>query len=198
MTCSNCNFLRGNPVLYIDTETLLTISIISDTDYTILEKLGVPGLDIAFYNPRSHYHTPRDTLEYTTPEAVQHMGQMVLAAVRAVDQADGILSKEHERKMVNFDILGRIMFANGFPAVNTVNILSLVFVPLIAAVWTFFTSEKNLKTVACRAGLVLYGLTTTSVAFILSALFVIAAAAIMIKINPKVIPIRPLPISLRD
>lgn len=114
------------------------------------------------------------------------MGQMILAAVRAVDQSDGILSQEHERKMVNFDILGRIMFAHGFTAVNIVNMLSLISIPLIGAVWTFFASGKNIKAVTRRTGLVVYGLVATLAALICSILFVAAAAAIMLKINPKV------------
>ncbi|CCF57033.1 hypothetical protein KAFR_0C00370 [Kazachstania africana CBS 2517] len=45
----------------------------SETDYKVYEEYGLIGWDIAFYKPRSLYHTTRDSIAYTSREALWHM-----------------------------------------------------------------------------------------------------------------------------
>ncbi|KAF9087588.1 hypothetical protein BGX29_000751 [Mortierella sp. GBA35] len=50
----------------------------SDTDYTIYTKHDIPGLDIAFYQRRSMYHS---TTDYLPIQSLHHMGSNVQATI---------------------------------------------------------------------------------------------------------------------
>ncbi|KAI9249752.1 hypothetical protein BDA99DRAFT_445450 [Phascolomyces articulosus] len=160
----------------------------SDTDYTILEAAGVPGMDIAFYAPRSHYHTPLDNLENVTPDALQHMGQMVLATLQAIDKTDGFFDEEPETQLVYYDVLGKIMFAYNFTTHGIGNMIALVLTPLLALVWTVFavTGNGKISHLARRTGVVLLGFIATLFAFVVTVLFVGVASAALYKMNPLV------------
>ncbi|KAJ2785492.1 hypothetical protein GGI15_001886 [Coemansia interrupta] len=57
----------------------------SDTDYSVYTtRYGVPGLDMAFTDGRSLYHTARDAAPAATAASVRSMGDAVLAAARAI------------------------------------------------------------------------------------------------------------------
>ncbi|KAJ2398462.1 hypothetical protein GGI05_000054 [Coemansia sp. RSA 2603] len=57
----------------------------SDTDYSVYTaQYGVPGLDMAFTDGRSLYHTARDAAGAVTEASVRSMGDATLAAVRAI------------------------------------------------------------------------------------------------------------------
>ncbi|KAI7862925.1 hypothetical protein BDF14DRAFT_1734961 [Spinellus fusiger] len=114
----------------------------SDTDYTVFTANGVPGLDLSFYTPRAYYHTSRDDLVHTTPNALQHMGQMALSTLRSID----VQENEHDplspdnAKIENFifyDILGRVMLAYSFTTAQAVNVAGLLIVPLLAILASF-------------------------------------------------------------
>lgn len=51
---------------------------ISDTDYTIYTQHDIPGLDIAFYQRRSMYHS---TTDYLPIQSLHHMGSNVQATI---------------------------------------------------------------------------------------------------------------------
>ncbi|KAI9492346.1 hypothetical protein BDB00DRAFT_765537 [Zychaea mexicana] len=160
----------------------------SDTDYSILEAAGVPGMDIAFYAPRSHYHTPRDRLEYTPApaESVQHMGQMVLATVQAIDRTDDFFDEEPETKLLYYDVLGKIMFAYDFVTHGTSNFLALFFTPAWAIAWTLISSDKNVGHLKKRVGVLVQGAIATLVGFVFTVMFVGIASAGLLNLNPMV------------
>jgi hypothetical protein len=46
----------------------------SETDYKVFyETLGIRGLDVAFWWPRSRYHTAEDDVPHTSKESLWHM-----------------------------------------------------------------------------------------------------------------------------
>ena len=161
----------------------------SDTDYTTLEAAGLPGMDIAFYAPRSHYHTPLDHLNYTTPSAVQHMGQMVLATLQAIDKTDGFFDEDQESQLVYYDVLGKIMFAYNFDIHGLGNGIALVLTPLLALVWTLLSQQTHVTStgyLAKRVTVVIQGFVATLFAFFVTVLFVGISAFTLLKMNPMV------------
>ncbi|HEY9421918.1 MAG TPA: M28 family peptidase, partial [Thermoanaerobaculia bacterium] len=74
----------------------------NDTDLTIFKRRGVPGLNFAYIENPTHYHTPLDNLENASPASLQHHGDNALAAVRGLVETD--LSRPLEGKSVFFDL----------------------------------------------------------------------------------------------
>ncbi|CAO3640157.1 unnamed protein product [Cunninghamella echinulata] len=134
LASSNAHYLHASP---FGNDLLKSRLIRSDTDYTTFTGHGKQGLDIAYYTPRSHYHTQRDDLAHTTPSSLQYMGQMALGFVREVDASDNILtpSTKPVEKFIYFDILGRWMLAYSFSTNQLINIFVLVSTPIISLIW---------------------------------------------------------------
>ncbi|OBZ88842.1 Vacuolar membrane protease [Choanephora cucurbitarum] len=180
---SSASFKHGSP-LGNDIFRLKLIK--SDTDYTIFTQHGVPGLDLAFYSPRSHYHTPRDDLVHTTPSALQHMGQMVLGAVKSIANSDDLLDTTSEQEpMVLYDILGRFMLAYSFKVYQFLNVLSLLVVPLTSFAVVWYKHQGATEALKQQAMTILYGSAAVFAALIISLVSVGLAAMAMTKINPS-------------
>ncbi|KAF9920727.1 hypothetical protein FBU30_009357 [Linnemannia zychae] len=111
----------------------------SDTDYSIFIQHGIPGLDIAFYQQRSMYHS---TTDYLPIQSLYHMGSNVQATITGLcnspylDQlaAEADISKNLPPlsfrelflgKSVFYDILGKYMFMTELWAFILANILLL-------------------------------------------------------------------------
>ncbi len=75
----------------------------NDTDLTVFLHRGVPGMNFAFIEHPSQYHTPLDSLADSMPGSLQHHGDNALAAVRGLAEAD--LSRSHPGSAVYFDLL---------------------------------------------------------------------------------------------
>ena len=60
----------------------------NNTDLTIYETAGIPGINFAFFEDFAHYHTPLDNLANLNPGSVQHQGDNALATVRAFADLD--------------------------------------------------------------------------------------------------------------
>lgn len=160
----------------------------SDTDYSIFTETGIPGLDIAFYAPRSHYHTPLDNLANTTPEALQHMGQLALAAVKGIANSDDMLDTPKEQEsFIYFDILGRFMFAYSMTTFQIINILALLAVPGLSIYMSMRDNQdKTLSEVLSeKFRLTAHGLLAVFSALILMILVTVIAVYGMSLINPS-------------
>ncbi|CAO3628802.1 unnamed protein product [Mucor hiemalis] len=167
----------------------------SDTDYTVFSRHGVPGLDISFYYPRSHYHTQRDDLAHTSPQSLQHMGQMALGSVLSIDGNENILKKAGAPEpIIYYDILGRVMLVYSFFTCQLINILSLVLVPFALFTWSWFhksssreSTDVNAKIASIKQNLVLIsqGFIATLVALAFMVIFVAFSAWILLLINPS-------------
>ncbi|KAI8094094.1 hypothetical protein BDF21DRAFT_375030 [Thamnidium elegans] len=182
---SSASFKHGSP---LGNDMFKADLIKSDTDYSVFTKNGVPGLDIAFYAPRSHYHTPRDNLAHTTPEALQYMGQLTLGAVKSIINSDDLLDTSSEQEsFIYYDILGRFMFAYSLTVYQFINCVALLFVPVVAIYMTISgKKEKSVsEAVKEKALLTVQGLFAAFAAFIIIILFTVLAVVTMGKVNPS-------------
>jgi len=76
----------------------------SDTDFSIFQRAGIPGLNFAAVGDGYAYHTPRDTPDRLTTRAITDMGTTALATVEALDRTD--LSQRSAQQAVYFDLAG--------------------------------------------------------------------------------------------
>ena len=75
----------------------------NNTDLTVYEAAGLPGINFAFFDEIAHYHTPLDNLDNLHPGSVQHQGDNALAAVRAFAGLD--LTNPSTGNRVSIDLL---------------------------------------------------------------------------------------------
>jgi peptidase M28-like protein len=75
----------------------------NDTDLTLFRRRGLPGLNFAFARGVTRYHTPRDDLAHLSAASLQHQGDHVLAAARAL--ADAELGPGRPRRVAFADVL---------------------------------------------------------------------------------------------
>lgn len=61
----------------------------SQTDYKVFVELGMRGLDVAFWEPRSRYHTIDDDVKHTTKESLWHMLGTSLQTLQAATSDTG-------------------------------------------------------------------------------------------------------------
>lgn len=85
----------------------------NDTDFTILARENIPGLNFAAIDDSYAYHTARDTADRLSPDALRTTGENVVAAAIALDDAD--ITGRSDREAVFFDIGGAS--AVSFPAI---------------------------------------------------------------------------------
>ena len=60
----------------------------NDTDFSILKRQGIPGLNFAAIDDSYAYHTTRDTPERLSPETVRSTGDVAVAVVTALEGVD--------------------------------------------------------------------------------------------------------------
>ncbi|KAI8975297.1 hypothetical protein BDF20DRAFT_836713 [Mycotypha africana] len=187
---SKARFVHASP---LGNDLLQAKLLKSDTDYTTFAKHGVPGLDFAFYYPRSHYHTQRDDLAHTTPHSLQHMGQMALATVLSIDSSSTLLPQSGEPEhIIYYDILGRFMLAYSFFTCQLLNILALTVVPVGLCVgfwWSHKTSVSDAqelkKLLKRQLRSVAQGFLATVVAVLFMIVLTALSAWVMLMINPS-------------
>ncbi len=60
----------------------------NDTDFSVAQRAGLPGIDFSFAGERNHYHSPLDTLENLSRVTLQHHGENVLPLTRELASMD--------------------------------------------------------------------------------------------------------------
>ena len=83
----------------------------NDTDFTILKRLGVPGLNFASILDGHAYHTARDTADRLSPFTIEQTGHNVVRVVEALDGMD--LTRRTLDQAVYSDVVGRTAFTVG-------------------------------------------------------------------------------------
>jgi hypothetical protein len=76
----------------------------NDTDFTILARQGIPGLNFAAIDDSYAYHTTRDTPERLSPAALRTTGENIVATATALDAMD--ITARDRWDSVFFDIGG--------------------------------------------------------------------------------------------
>ena len=114
----------------------------NDTDVTVFKKAGVAALNFGAIGDVWHYHTPLDDLAHVNPRTVQHHGDNLLAAARALQQ--GFHRTEHNATF--FDVLN--LFVVAWPEKATLWIAIASFVVLLAGL-----RGQSWRAIAIGAGL---------------------------------------------
>lgn len=102
----------------------------NDTDLTVFRDGPVPGVNFAFLEGVSDYHTPRDRLENLDPRSLQHHGENLLALLRE----PGPLPPEEAGTEIFFDLFGRVLVHG--PAAGAWILAGVGFLGLLARTLT--------------------------------------------------------------
>ncbi|KAI9288467.1 hypothetical protein BC943DRAFT_301581 [Umbelopsis sp. AD052] len=162
----------------------------SATDYTVYLGGGIPGIDLAFYALRSHYHTTRDTLEYTNPRSLQHMGDLALAATRGAANSAGIITSEQPeaKPFVYYDILGQFGLTYSLLTSQILNSLVLLALPTYLAYSAFQSHQSNTINTnkACGPAIKrsIIGFIIVTITFVVVLVFSLLVGLVLTKTNP--------------
>ncbi|CCE61468.1 hypothetical protein TPHA_0A03920 [Tetrapisispora phaffii CBS 4417] len=117
----------------------------SETDYKVYEENGLRGWDIAFYKPRDLYHTVKDSIEYTSKEALWHMLHTTLQLTKflALESINDIEAKHNLSPAVYFDVSGLKFFAMSSKNLVFWNYILLLVSPLTNICLLFIIRKKN-------------------------------------------------------
>ncbi|KIJ55609.1 hypothetical protein M422DRAFT_151554 [Sphaerobolus stellatus SS14] len=104
----------------------------SATDYSIYQDAGIKGLDLAFYQRRSLYHTKRDSVpSLDGPDALWIMMSSALSSGLALTK--DIPVKDDDEPAVYFDLFGEALVIFALKTLFIVNVVLLVIGPLLVA-----------------------------------------------------------------
>jgi hypothetical protein len=103
----------------------------NNTDLTLFKGREVDGLNFAYVENPTHYHTASDDLQSLAPASLQHHGDNAFGAVRNLAQAD--LASPPRGDAVFFDVLGWSVVR--WPQAWTLPIAILVLVMVLAVFW---------------------------------------------------------------
>jgi hypothetical protein len=101
----------------------------NDTDFTVFKK-SLPGLNFAYIDGITHYHTALDTVAAVDQRSLQHHGSTALALARHFGNLD--LQATRSRNSVYFDLLGlTVVHYSGALILPLTIITTLAFVALL-------------------------------------------------------------------
>lgn len=105
----------------------------SETDYKVYEQHGLRGWDIAFYKPRSLYHTIKDSIEYTSKEALWNMlhTSWQLAEFIANSDANNLGDEKILTPAVYFDLSSFYMISYSAQGLFWFNVIIIIVMPII-------------------------------------------------------------------
>ncbi|QIW95793.1 hypothetical protein AMS68_001311 [Peltaster fructicola] len=119
----------------------------SGTDYSVFtDDLDLRGLDVAFMEPRSRYHTNQDGAKDTSRDSLWHMLSAALSTTRAMDQHQGNwdpLSTSKSDAGVWFDLLGTGFAVFTLRTFSILSIISLIVGPLLLGLLVVFLIYLN-------------------------------------------------------
>lgn len=114
----------------------------SQTDYHVYEKSGLRGIDIAFYHPRSFYHTFKDSVKYTSKGSLWMMMSNVLNVLLDIAYSHDSYDSDLEYS-VYFDVLNMWFFSFSVNINFVFNVLLLVIVPTINIILFLVVYKRN-------------------------------------------------------
>ena len=110
----------------------------NNTDLTEALKRGYPGINFAFFGGLDAYHRPSDTVARLDPGSLQHIGDQVLAAARALATAPALPGRAPDQ--VYGDLLGGPILH--YPTVAGWALLALAIAGLAIAIVQAATEER--------------------------------------------------------
>ncbi|KAI5853308.1 hypothetical protein BZA05DRAFT_395592 [Tricharina praecox] len=123
----------------------------SQTDYKIFtEQLGMRGLDVAFWEPRSRYHTQDDDVKHSSKESLWHM---LGTSLQTLEAATSDTTRQFDRDSgppagightgVWFDLFGRTFAVLRIHTLFALTITLIVVPFVIMAITTYFLYTNN-------------------------------------------------------
>jgi hypothetical protein len=79
----------------------------NNTDLTVFKRAGLPGLNFAYIDQSTHYHTQLDNVETIAEGSLQHQGSYALALTRHFGDLD--LRTTSNGNAIYFDVLGAFL-----------------------------------------------------------------------------------------
>ena len=107
----------------------------NSTDVSVFLNKGMKALNFAIIGNESFYHTPKDNLENISARSVQHMGDQILATVKALSRKD---HPQFNGRLIYTDIVSR-----GMITMPQILALPILFLSLMMAVGGFFVASKS-------------------------------------------------------
>jgi hypothetical protein len=184
----------------------------SQTDYIIFNGLlGMRGLDVAFMEPRSRYHTVEDSTKYTSKDSLWHMLSAAIATTQGMTSdtsstfdgdatVDGGVHSGSGADTVWFDLFGRTFAVFELHTLFAISVTLLVVTPLILIAlhtllvksdkWYFFSRKGYLHSSDDDDYVSLdgwRGFFRFPFAVILSTAATIGLAYLVTKVNPYVV-----------
>ncbi len=184
----------------------------SETDYSFFNTfLKLRGLDVAFFEPRSRYHSDQDDTKHASKASLHHMMSAAFATMEGLtsDSTSEFDVKPHKnRKEIDtkgsdavwFDLFGSVFAVFTLKTLFAISVALLIIGPMTLMVvgvllWKFdrlyiFSFSKHGRwtesneTVGIKG---LHGLTRWPIAFVLATAAVIGLAFLMTTTNPYII-----------
>ena len=186
----------------------------SQTDYVVFNGvLGLRGLDVAFIEPRSRYHTDEDDARHTSPSSLWHMLSASLATIQGLtsdtssqfdseDKDDGKVPSGKGSTGVWFDLFGQAFAVFQLQTLFIISVTLLVTVPVILLtfgyalhradkLYLFSSSTRKEPDNTGENDKVFLqgwrGISRYPIVFILSGAAVIALAFLVARLNPYIV-----------
>ncbi|HEY0876560.1 MAG TPA: M28 family peptidase [Vicinamibacterales bacterium] len=141
----------------------------NDTDFSILARHEIPGLNFAAVGDSYTYHTARDTPERLSSRALRDAGENVIAIVKRLQQSD--ITVRDDRTATYFDIGGTVGISYGSGIAWTASALAIILgLVAWARITRFLVREEGV-------GRWLLGLAWMLLAVVLTVAAMVAAAA---------------------
>ncbi|SMN21830.1 similar to Saccharomyces cerevisiae YBR074W PFF1 Putative metalloprotease [Maudiozyma saulgeensis] len=117
----------------------------SETDYKVYEANGLMGWDIAFYKPRSLYHTARDNVQSTSRSALWNMLSTTWQLSDYVSNTHSINNNDNSNDpAIFFDVYRTLFFAFSAKWLFVINILVLIGFPLLSLSLNLLARKRNI------------------------------------------------------
>ncbi|KAH8658783.1 putative zinc metalloprotease [Tricladium varicosporioides] len=184
----------------------------SETDYVVFRAEGFRGLDVAFWEPRTRYHTDEDDTKHTSKDSLWHMLSASVETLKYLtsdtsgtflgprgDHDNGKVKNGSGTDGVWFDLFGRMFAVFGLRTLFAWSLTLLIVSPLILIVVSYILirSDKfyffagSVKPAGHESEAVSLqgwrGAFRFPIAFVVSAALTVGAAFLIRKINPLII-----------
>jgi hypothetical protein len=128
----------------------------SETDYIVFRAEGFRGLDLAFWEPRSRYHSDQDDAKHSSPDSLWHMLSASVATMKSLTsdtsskfvgpRGDKDLNKVQNGRGTDgvwFDIFGGTFAVFRLRTLFAWSLTILIACPLILMLVTYFLVRVN-------------------------------------------------------
>ncbi|KAL8673909.1 MAG: hypothetical protein Q9168_001656 [Polycauliona sp. 1 TL-2023] len=172
----------------------------SETDYRVFtERLGLRGLDLAFFEPRARYHTDQDDAKHTSIDSIWHMLSAAIPTVEALSSDEQSFNGKGSDS-VWFDLFGQILAVFKLRVLFALSTSLLVIGPLIQIIICIvlhkvdklyiFGRKKQVQRGEGDESILLHGwkgFFQYLLLIVLASAAVIGLAFLIIKLNPCII-----------